>query len=1300
MNKNWKNKLNMTIKRIWKYALSAILMLSIIVAYLYFTRAPEIAKAAWWNDSWSYRKAIVINHEQVTGDLTNFPVLVSLTDENLGNHAQDDGDDIIFISSNGQKLSHEIENYASTTGTLVTWVKIPSLSSDDDTVIYMYYGNTMVENQQAIENVWDDNYVGVWHMADSLTASTSDSIGNSANGSAIGTASTTALGKIDGAFQFDGDSDSIDIPDSSVFDFDVNTDYTWSFWIKPEVFAAYSTIWSQYFDGDEFFMIYAHTCPTGTANCTYWGPVENGITAGWETVTGNSLYAHSTNNVLATSTFHYVSITYDSSQLQPDRFTIYIDGQDVTDNGDVHNAGTIRSVNPVSIMLGDNAGWDEYFDGSIDEVRFSNTLRSSDWIQTSYNNQANVSAFAIDQSEETGPGPVAYWTFNEGYGSIAHDESGQGNNGTITGATWQDESMCVSGKCVGFDIHRDDYIEIENNNMINNSAGTFGAWINKRASTSRSQVYQDIGVYDKLLGLWEMDGDWTDTLGNYDGTASGTPQATTTNKKIGSGSGYFNGTEPTSIELPQESDFDFATGNFSISAWVLPSSASLGATEAIVSKAEVSSYVLSINSSEIVQFRAYDGGGYETADSNSAIEVRRWYHLVGVLRGSGSGATVELYIDGVKQDTVATMDAALTTNNYPLVIGADGGYNDYNFDGYIDEVAIFNEPLTDEEVRKLYESGNNYYNKDSVISVSSPTLNDNLISLWKFDNDTTDFQENIDGTVSGTITYSTATSVSGYAIEFDGSSYITIGNNTNEPDGDFSISAWAYPTVAGTNMYIAGNAESAGYYLRRASTNKFQWGPNDGGGYETVASNNTASINTWYHVVGVVRGSGAGAAVELYVNGVKQDETAIMDANMSKSSYPFCIGVNPGTSYVEYFTGFIDEVAFYDRPLTDEEVRSLYYRGEMNIYESNNEIIFSIGTSSSISADISYWKSNEWHYVAGSYDSGTYQIFIDGIEKVSGSYYEDFSIAGNLFIGRGWEDYRKFGFGGRIDEVKYYPYARTVDEIRQDYNSGKAGVKTSKGVSAAFGASSDSWMSDGLVGYWKMDESATTSGAIDSSGNGNNGAYYGDASTTAGKYGNGFIGDGNGDYIDIGTSNFNISSTNEYSIALWIKIDEDLDGTRGVLRRGQYIYPFSIHLSIAEVLILGTRTNNGVSYLNANNPLSLDTWYYIVSTFKNGERVMYIDGVIENTDNISGTLDIGAYSTHIGNIPNSSNQEFPGQIDEVRIYNRALSAGEVRKLYEWAPGPVLYWKLDEKEGSSAYDRSGNENEGILEELSI
>lgn len=115
-----------------------------------------------WYGAYSYRKKITIDKTKIPSSQTNFPVLVSLIDNDLKNHARTDGADIVFTSSDGiTKLSHEIENYNNSTGNLTAWVNAPSLSSLSNTELYMYYGGSVV-----IENpsgVWGD-YEGVWHM--------------------------------------------------------------------------------------------------------------------------------------------------------------------------------------------------------------------------------------------------------------------------------------------------------------------------------------------------------------------------------------------------------------------------------------------------------------------------------------------------------------------------------------------------------------------------------------------------------------------------------------------------------------------------------------------------------------------------------------------------------------------------------------------------------------------------------------------------------------------------------------------------------------------------------------------------------------------------------------------------------------------------------------------------------------------------------------------------------------------------------------------------------------------------------
>ena len=88
------------------------------ISYLAFTNFYSQA-SAWWNDDWLYRKQLTINSSEVTADLVNFPILVSITDGDLARKAQSDGDDIVFtLSPEATKLDHEIESFDFSTGEL------------------------------------------------------------------------------------------------------------------------------------------------------------------------------------------------------------------------------------------------------------------------------------------------------------------------------------------------------------------------------------------------------------------------------------------------------------------------------------------------------------------------------------------------------------------------------------------------------------------------------------------------------------------------------------------------------------------------------------------------------------------------------------------------------------------------------------------------------------------------------------------------------------------------------------------------------------------------------------------------------------------------------------------------------------------------------------------------------------------------------------------------------------------------------------------------------------------------------
>ena len=147
-------------------------------------------------DGYSCVAKITIDSDKVDGtmDLTDFPLLVEFMHSNLKNISTGgcvvgvDGYDMIFADGT-MELDHEVEYYDPDTGELMAWVRIPTLSHDEDTDIYLNFGNSIIDStsQENITGVWDNDYVFVSHMKDDPDSShIKDSTINGNNGTKSG----------------------------------------------------------------------------------------------------------------------------------------------------------------------------------------------------------------------------------------------------------------------------------------------------------------------------------------------------------------------------------------------------------------------------------------------------------------------------------------------------------------------------------------------------------------------------------------------------------------------------------------------------------------------------------------------------------------------------------------------------------------------------------------------------------------------------------------------------------------------------------------------------------------------------------------------------------------------------------------------------------------------------------------------------------------------------------------------------------------------------------------------------------
>ncbi|MDP3899542.1 MAG: LamG domain-containing protein [bacterium] len=203
----------------------------------------------------------------------------------------------------------------------------------------------------------------------------------------------------------------------------------------------------------------------------------------------------------------------------------------------------------------------------------------------------------------------------------------------------------------------------------------------------------------------------------------------------------------------------------------------------------------------------------------------------------------------------------------------------------------------------------------------------------------------------------------------------------------------------------------------------------------------------------------------------------------------------------------------------------------------------------------------------------------------------------------------------------------------------------------------------GLIHHWTFDE-GSGSVAADSAGSFTGTLTNGPVWTT-GHSGNALSFDGVNDYVNLSTAALGV--TNEITVSAWVKATGTLSGWlyQGIVTRGQYVAPFWLQREGTAGLRTVIRTSN-TSYLSAANALTANTWRHLVLTYRANERILYVDGVVVASNAPSGAslgnLNAGELFT-IGAMPGGT-ANFKGLIDDVRIYNRALSAAEVASFVQ------------------------------------
>jgi hypothetical protein len=277
---------------------------------------------------------------------------------------------------------------------------------------------------------------------------------------------------------------------------------------------------------------------------------------------------------------------------------------------------------------------------------------------------------------------------------------------------------------------------------------------------------------------------------------------------------------------------------------------------------------------------------------------------------------------------------------------------------------------------------------------------------------------------------------------------------------------------------------------------------------------------------------------------------------------------------------------------------------------------------------------NAWTHIAATHDGATVRLYVNGAlagtTPASGRMPETtdaLRIGGNLV----WGEY----FSGRIDEVRIYNRALPATEIARDMNT---------------------MIVSGLVAAYGFEE-ADGSTAGDASGSGHDGTIDG-ATRTAGRFGQGLAFDGLDDVVTIpGAATLTGA---KFTVEAWV-YPTALSGWRTAVMKEAadgLVWGLYAHDNAPRPAVTAAFAGVDTS-APAAKPLPLNAWTHLAATYDGATLKLFVNGAQAGKVAATGTVSTSADPLRIGG--NSIwGEYFSGRIDEVRVYDRWLSAAEIQ----------------------------------------
>jgi hypothetical protein len=287
----------------------------------------------------------------------------------------------------------------------------------------------------------------------------------------------------------------------------------------------------------------------------------------------------------------------------------------------------------------------------------------------------------------------------------------------------------------------------------------------------------------------------------------------------------------------------------------------------------------------------------------------------------------------------------------------------------------------------------------------------------------------------------------------------------------------------------------------------------------------------------------------------------------------------------------------------------------------------------------------------------------------------------NIIFGESFEDVNGAPAGSPVTGTSFKPetvekgkiYYWRVDELNPP--------TTVKGDVWSFSTLLDIPVTDpNLVGWWKFDDDAGTT-AVDSSGYDNYGTLEGDPQWAIGHDGSALSFDGIDDYVEVPHAEI-LTVDNEVTVMAWIYTSRHAgpgtESFQGIISKGNPPRSYSLYTQSAGTLHFSTTSAGAYVGSSSSEQVPLNEWVHVAAMVAGGEQLYFINGEPAGTGGsgieLPGLTDTA--NVVIGRTNEGSTRSFLGMIDDVRVYNRALTQDEILLAMRgdtsraWNPSPA------------------------------